>query len=123
MDKGFELNPYERCVADKMMNSKQCSLVCNVDNNKVSHMEAKVVEYSINYLKNSFGELVVTGGNNHTFLGININIMEDKEVEIETKNIFLEEIGAFGEHIDEKVTTPESSHLLIFNGQAQKLDE
>ena len=35
----------------------------------------------------------------------------------------MEEIGAFGERIDEKLTTPAYIHIFIFNGQAHKLDE
>ena len=35
----------------------------------------------------------------------------------------LEAIESFGENIDEKVTPPESSHLLILNKKSQKLDE
>ena len=60
MDKGFELNPYDICVANKMVNGKQFTLVWYVEDNKVSHMEAKVVEDLINDLKNHFGELLVT---------------------------------------------------------------
>ena len=74
MEKGFELNPYGRCVENKLVNGKQCTRVWYLDNNKVSHMEAKVVEDSINNLKNHFGELVVTRGKKHIFWGTNINI-------------------------------------------------
>ena len=41
MEKVFELNPYDICVVNKMMNDKQCTLVSYVDDNKVSHMEAR----------------------------------------------------------------------------------
>ena len=60
MEKGFELNPYYRCVVNKLGNDKQCTLVGYVDNNKVSRMEVKVVEDLINNLKYYFEELVVT---------------------------------------------------------------
>ena len=36
---GFELNPYDKCVANKMVNGKQCTIVWYVDDVKVSHME------------------------------------------------------------------------------------
>ena len=35
----------------------------------------------------------------------------------------MESIYVFGENTDEKVTTPESSHLFIVNKQVQKSDE
>ena len=59
----------------------------------------------------------------HTFSGMNVNITEDKKVEIEMKDKVLEVIETFGENNDEKVTTPAASHLLIFNKQAHQLDE
>ena len=99
------------------------SLVRYVDDNKVSHVEAKVVENLSNKLKKHFAELVMTRRNNHTFWGMNINIMEDKKFEIEMKDKILEAIEAFGENIDEKLTTPASSHLFMVKKQAQKLDE
>ena len=89
----------------------------------MSHIKAKLVEVLINYLKNNFGELVVNRGKKHTFLGMNINIMEYKKVEIEMKEKLLEEMEAFGENIDKKVTTPASSHLFVVNGKSQQLDE
>ena len=38
LKKGFKLNPYDRFVVNKLVNGKQCTLVCYVDNKKVSHM-------------------------------------------------------------------------------------
>ena len=43
MEKCFELNPYDGCVANKIVNGKQCNLVFYVEDNKVSHIEARVV--------------------------------------------------------------------------------
>ena len=54
MDKGFELNPYDICVANKLVNGKQFNLVWYVDDKKVSHVEAEVVDNLINDLKNHF---------------------------------------------------------------------
>ena len=40
---GFELNPYNPCVANKTINGKQLTLVWHVDDIMASHVEAKVV--------------------------------------------------------------------------------
>ena len=95
MDKSFELNPYGRCVSNKLINGKQCSFLWYVDYNKVSHMEAKVVQDLINILNNHFGELVVTRGKKHKFWGVNIDITECQKVKINTKEQFFEAIEAF----------------------------
>ena len=70
MEKYFELNPYDICVSDKMVNGKQLINVWYVDKTNVSNMEAKLVEDSINDLENHFGALVVTKLNQHTYWGI-----------------------------------------------------
>ena len=90
------MKPCDRCVAYKIVYVKQCTHVWYVGDNKVSHMEEKLVEYLINDLKNNFGELVVTRGKKHTFLDMNINITEDKTFKIDMKVQFLEAIEAFG---------------------------
>ena len=110
-------------MENKLVNSTQCTLVCYVDERKVSHMKAKIVEDLIGDLKKYFGELVVTIGNQHTSLGMNINTTEDKKVEIEMKYKLLETIEESRENIDEKLTSPASIHIFIVNKQAQKLDE
>jgi hypothetical protein len=42
MKMGFVLNPYDKCMANKIINSKQCSIGWYVDDNKVSHAEEAV---------------------------------------------------------------------------------
>ena len=74
MCKVFKLNPYGICISNKMVNGKQYTLVFYVEDNKVSHMEAKLVEDLFNNLKNHFGELIMTRGKKHKFWGMNINI-------------------------------------------------
>ena len=36
---GFEVNPYDPCVANKMVNGKQMTICWHVDDLKVSHVE------------------------------------------------------------------------------------
>ena len=42
MDKFLELDKYDRCVANKLVNGRQFTLVWYVEDNKVSHMEIKI---------------------------------------------------------------------------------
>ena len=70
MEKCFDLNPYDICVSNKMVNGKQFIHVWYVDENKVSHIEVKLVEGLIKYLINHFGELVGTRGKQNIYWGI-----------------------------------------------------
>jgi hypothetical protein len=45
---GFKINPYDRCVANKTINGKQCTIVWYVDDNKISHEYPMVVSNVIN---------------------------------------------------------------------------
>ena len=36
------LNPYNACVANKMVNGKQCTIMWYGDDNKISHVEHEV---------------------------------------------------------------------------------
>ena len=40
---GFKLNLYDLCVANKMINGSQCTVVFYVDDNKISHKDPAVV--------------------------------------------------------------------------------
>ena len=52
---GFKLNSYERCVLNKEMDGKKCTVAWYVDNNNISHMKSVVNETIIEYLKKHFG--------------------------------------------------------------------
>ena len=50
-DMGFEINPYENCIANKMINRNQFTIGWYVDYNKISHKEAKVVDDMLTIFK------------------------------------------------------------------------
>ena len=54
-DLGFIINPYDRCMANKMINGKQCTIVWYVDDNKISHVDKNVVTDILEKLKGHFG--------------------------------------------------------------------
>ena len=41
---GYILNEYDRCVANKNINGKQCTVVWYVDDNKASHVDSRVID-------------------------------------------------------------------------------
>ena len=63
---------YDPCVAEKMIDGKQCTTRWYVDNTKISRADHKVVTNVIDSLENTFGKMTVNRGKKHTFLGIDI---------------------------------------------------
>jgi hypothetical protein len=53
---GFKLNPYDPCVANKMINGKQFNITWHVDDLKLSHVDVKEVDKTIEWLKRIYGE-------------------------------------------------------------------
>ena len=51
---GIELNPYNPCVANKTINSKQLTLIWHVDDIKASHVEAEVVTRMEKWLSKTY---------------------------------------------------------------------
>ena len=122
---GFVINPYDRCVANKEINGKQCTIVWYVDDNKVSHVDPQVVTDVIDLMKSHFGELTVTRGKKHRFLGMNIEINKDRNIEIEMKDQLLEAVHMFeqadGNKVDEVVNTPARPRLRDINLECTQL--
>ena len=77
---GFKLNPYECCIANKMINENQCNIIWSVDDNKVSHMYDSVNSMIVDKIEDNFGKLLRTKLKKHIFLGMNIEFMEVRKL-------------------------------------------
>lgn len=53
---GFTAIPHDWCVANKMINGKQCVILCHVDNFKILHVDPNVQTGIIKQLKGEFGK-------------------------------------------------------------------
>jgi hypothetical protein len=108
---GFELNPYDTCVANKMINCKQCTIAWYVDDNKISRMEEQVVTGVIERIEERFGKIVVTWGKKHVFLDMGIEFHDNGTASIKMKDYIKEAIRDFGEDITTTATSPARKNL------------
>ncbi|KAI2491042.1 Reverse transcriptase (RNA-dependent DNA polymerase) [Fragilaria crotonensis] len=80
---GFELNPYDSCVANKIIDESQCTILWHVDDLKISHKDPNVVTDIITMLESEFGNeapLTITRGKVHDYLGMTIDFSIDGKV-------------------------------------------
>jgi Reverse transcriptase (RNA-dependent DNA polymerase) len=103
---GFSLNPYDACVANKVINGKQCTIAWYVDDTKISHADPDVVTSVIEQLEASFGKMTVTRGPEHVFLGMNIRYTGQGTAVISMKGYLEEAIAESGMDIKREATTP-----------------
>jgi hypothetical protein len=59
-ERGFVLNPYDPCVANAVINGKQCTVGWYVDDTIISHVNPEVVTGVIEDIESSFGKMTVT---------------------------------------------------------------
>ena len=90
MEIGFELNPYDPCVANKMIEGKQMTICFHVDDCKLSHRTPKVMDMMIKWLRQEYesifedgsGEMMVSRGKVHTYLGMTLDYTVRGQVKI-----------------------------------------
>ncbi len=72
----FVLNPYDNCVANKIIDGRLCTILWHVDDLKISHIDPKVVDHVIRLLSDRYGKeapLTVTRGKRHHYLVMTID--------------------------------------------------
>ena len=71
----FKVNPYGKYVANKTINGKHCTIVGYADDKTISQVDKNIVTKLLIELKDNFEFLVISRGNKHTFLVMNMNII------------------------------------------------
>jgi hypothetical protein len=120
---GFELNPYDACVANKMVDGKQCTIAWFVDDNKISHVSPAVVTTVVETIEGRFGKMTVTRGKEHVFLGMHITYLDNGTAEIRMKDYLEEAIDEFRESICKSVTSPAKRDLFEVSADSALLDK
>ena len=122
----FEINPYDWCVANKMVNGEQLTVVWHVDDFKISHKEQAVVDELVTKMQKKWGELspmTVQTGKVHEYLGMTLDFSQDSKVVV-TMFDFLEGLfDALPAEFDGEAVTPAADHLFQVNEDAEKLPE
>ncbi len=117
---GFEINPYDPCVANKMDEGKQCTITWYVDDNKISHVNPTVVEGIVEKIEDK--KMTIMRGNKHVFLGMNIELNGDGTVTLDMSEYVSEAIEDFQEEIQHEATTPAKKSLFEIDESSPKLN-
>ena len=98
-ERGFEMNPYDPCVWNKTIKGKQLTICFHVDDCKISHVNVRVVDYTIDWLRKEYesiftdgsGKMKVARGKVHTYVGMTLDFTESKIVKV-TMFAYIDEI-------------------------------
>jgi hypothetical protein len=109
---GFELNPYDPCVADKAIHGKQFTLMWHVDDIKMSHEDENQVTRLITWLKSIYGEdMIVSRGRVHDYLGMTLDFTNKGEFKVTMIDYLKGVLNDFPEIITGTAITPATTNL------------
>ena len=123
---GFVINPYDWCVANKMINGKQCTILWHVDDLKISHVDAAVNTEVIEMINKEFGKeapLTVNRGKIHDYLGMTLDFTEDGKVKIKMLDYVEKMLAETPKEMDGKAPTPAANHLFDVDEDSPLLEE
>jgi hypothetical protein len=110
------------CVANKTINSKQCTICWRVDNLKMSHVDQEVLESIVKQLEAKHSPMTITRGTTHTYVVMNIVYNNDKTVTIDMIQYVKEILEDFLESITKATSnTPVASYLFEVDDECEKL--
>ena len=112
---GFIINPYDSCVANKVINGSQCTITWHIDDLKKSHKEDKVVSDIVDQIKHSFGqlgEISVSEGKRHDYLGMYLDYTEPGVLIVDMRSYIQNALDEMPKQFKGKAVTPAAQHLL-----------
>ena len=126
-DSGFEINPYDTCVANKIVRGTQMTVVWHVDDMKISHKMHEAVTSFMNYIKDRYGQIgkvKMTRGKVHEYLGMKLDYTIEGKVKIDMVDYVKKDMLAEfpKEELQEKSITPANDNLFKINEHSPPLN-
>ena len=112
---GYDINPYDPCVANKTINGKQMTICWHVDDLFIGHEDPAVISQFLRWLSLRYDtddkKLNIVRGPKHDYLGMNLDFSTPGTVKIEMTTYINKVIAAFPEKITGVQMTPAADHL------------
>ena len=118
---GFTINPYDPCVANKIVSGKQLTVSWHVDDLQISHVHLSVVECFIQQLKEIYGSnLKATVGPIQDYLGMVFDYTQPGIVDINMDKYIKKVISDFPKVITGVASSPATNNLFKVRDDAPK---
>jgi hypothetical protein len=108
---GFDINPYDPCVANKLVNEKQMTVRWHVDDLMISHVDKGEILKFVKCIKDIYGDKLVDNvGKMHNYLGMTFDYAFGGEVRINMCKYLSSIIADFPEQITGVSAAPAADH-------------
>jgi hypothetical protein len=112
---GFTVNPYDPCVANKMVSGHQLTVCWHVDDLLLGHVDKNVVSKFLSWLSQRYDtpdkQLKATRGPAHDYLGMKIDFSNRGAVHFDMIPYIDKVITDFPERITGHTSSPAADHL------------
>ena len=125
---GFEVNPYDPCVANRIVNNKQHTVCWHVDDLKSSHVDSKVNDEFLEWLEKTYasddiGHVKAARGNRHDYLAMILDFSIPGVLQVDMTPYVNSMIEEFPAKLSGKTKTPWNENLFKVDPNAKQLDE
>jgi hypothetical protein len=125
---GFEVNPYDICVANRTVYGKQQTVTWHVDDLKSSHVNPKVNDEFAEWCEKTYGSddlghVKVVRGKVHDYLAMIMDFTQDGALKVDMKYYIQGMLDEFPYEVKPGKTRPWTEKLLKVQEDAKKLDE
>jgi len=123
---GFKIYEYDQCVANKIIKGKQCTIIWQVDDLKISHVDKRAVEDVLKQLTTKFGQdapLTTCRGKILDYFGMKIDYCRKGKVTFSMENYIKQILEEAPYDMEGIAKTPAACHLFNINDGAKKLLE
>ena len=113
-EQDFVFNPYDPCVANRIVDGEQQTIRFHVDDLMSSHLDPKVNDKFLRWLNEKYGqhgEVTCTRGKVHDYLGMTIDFRMPGKVAIDMVAYVKEMVNSFPFPLTGKVTSPAGEDL------------
>ena len=124
---GYKLNPYDMCVANKIVNEKQHTLTWHVDDIKASHLDSKVNDEFAAWAEQTYGSeelghVKVHRGKRHDYLGMILDYSLAGKLQVDMKYYIDKMIEEYPYPIT-PASSPWNDNLFKINEESTPLDK
>jgi hypothetical protein len=111
---GFEFNPYDKCVVNKVIDGRQCTIIWHVDDLMLKHVSQEVLDQIVSDLSKKFGKedtLSIHIGKIHDYLGMNFDFSKRGKVVFQMVDYIRNILDELPDDFDGTAGTPATSYL------------
>ncbi len=124
---GFEVNPYDPCVANRIVNGKQHTVSWHVDDLKSSHVDNKVNDQFLQWLEKTYasdviGHVKAVCGNRHDYLAMILDFSFPGILQVDMTPYVKSMIEEFPDKLSGKTRTPWNENLFKVDPNSKRLE-